>query len=545
MGRAPFRMDSSGAGLPAIAAGLAGCFYFFLHGLRIILGNQRQVMAWLYDDAFYYLITAKHFSEQHIASFDGVTVTSGYHPLWMWLCSLVYGAHGRLDFFYVRCCMGMSLFISGTILCFVLCHAIITRNEGLLWALGLGTTSYSALNNGVTVMEWPLVLLFWLLLHCLIGRRTLRTSSVRMYIAAFAIGFLGSLSRTDFGLIPVCYLIAATAMAARGEEWTRSRHAATALAGAVVGIAAVFVYNRHMTGGWLQTSAEIKRVYASLVVAFNPAPALWQFLRVLFYLPALNRSGEERMILMHTSLCALEVIAICVAVFIVARRGRLRAMVMRVWAGDQAENLMLLAPVLGVGGYLLFYGFDSQATYGWYTATVTGFVLILAARFLGGIRRSVAAAIVMPLMICNIAAAEYFGGNAKAQAQEIAAGQRMHREHSGAIMGGGDVGKPSFYNDGTMIDLDGLMNDEVYPYLITGRIQCYVLNRRIAYLSDIGSITKPLVDAERAKHHEPPMPWSRYFIVIGSDTHAGTSDSYLKTDFDAIRASGECDGGRQ
>ncbi|HEX4155625.1 MAG TPA: hypothetical protein VHY48_08435 [Acidobacteriaceae bacterium] len=503
-------------------------------------------MAWLYDDAFYYLITAKHFSEQHIASFDGVTVTSGYHPLWMWLCSLVYGAHGRLDFFYIRCCMGMSLFISGTVLCLVLRHAMVTRNEGLLWALGLGTTSYSALNNGASVMEWPLVLLFWLLLHFLVGRRTIsgspQPSEGSMYIATFVVGFLGSLSRTDFGLIPVCYLIAGIVIAARGEGWARGRRAAAALVGAAAGVAAVFVYNRHMTGAGLQTSAEVKRVYASLIVPFNPVAALWQFLRVLLYLPPINGNSKERMILTHAGLRAIEVVAICAAVFIVARRRWLRSAVMRAAAG--AGNLMLLAPVLGVGGYLLLYGFDSEATYGWYTATVTGFVLVLAARFFGGIRRPVAAAIVAPLMICNIAAAEYFGGNAKAQTQEIAAGQRMHREHPGAIMGGGDVGKPSFYNDGTMINLDGLMNNEVYPYLITGRIQCYVLDRHIAYLSDIGSITQPMVDAERAKRHEPPMPWSRYFIAVDPDPHVRISDGYLKTDFDAIRASKECDSGR-
>ena len=79
--------------LPRLAAVASACF-FLLHSLMVIFGSQSTVMEWLYDDAFYYMITAKHFSERHISSFDGFTLTTGYHPLWMWLCAIIYRLHG-------------------------------------------------------------------------------------------------------------------------------------------------------------------------------------------------------------------------------------------------------------------------------------------------------------------------------------------------------------------------------------------------------------------------------------------------------------------
>lgn len=528
--------------LAVISCG-AGCAYFVLHCLRVLFGNEETLMKWLYDDCFYYLITAKHFSEQHRPSFDGITVTSGYHPLWMWLCSILYNLHGKLDLTYVRSCMALSIGITAGMLVAVVWRAVQRANTGVLWALALATTSYSALNNGLTIMEWPLVVLCWLLLHRLmvnlIDPETGKGPQKGAMVAAFLIGFAGALSRSDFGLITVCYLAAAGLIARRFGDRRSIYGAVLALCGAISGVGLDFLYNKWMTGEWLQTSAEVKRAYAALVAPFNPAPAAWQFARVLLYFPPLN-PAVNRGALIRTGLHLMEIAAVCVIALILLRGRWIGERLRRRWADPKREDMILIACALGVAGYLLVYGLDSQATYGWYTATVTGFVVVGVAYFFGRMPQKIAAAIVLPLMACNIAAAEYYGGNATTQMQEVATGKRMHAEHPNALMGGGDVGKPSFYNGGTMINLDGLMNNEIYPYLISGRIHCYILDRRIEYLSEIGSISVPLTEAERAKRHEPAIPWSTYFIQIPSTSRGGVPDGYLKTDFDAIRASGEC-----
>ena len=67
--------------------------------------------------------------------------------------------------------------------------------RGMLWALGLATCSYSALNNGVTVMEFPLVVLVWLLLHILLLRvpsvEETRPPETTGIVALFFVGSTG------------------------------------------------------------------------------------------------------------------------------------------------------------------------------------------------------------------------------------------------------------------------------------------------------------------------------------------------------------------
>jgi hypothetical protein len=529
----------------AQVASIGAAAYFFFHCLMVITGTEKRLMEWLYDDAFYYLIVAKHFSERHISSFDGVTVTSGYHPLWMWLCAAVYGIRGHLDLTYVRLCMGMTTCISMGLLVYGLRANLLKKNNGWLWALALGATSYSALNNGITVMEWPLVLLVWALLHGLIMRSVMSSEKAPdlhwvAYTVTFLLGIAGSLSRTDFGLIPACYLVGGLLVARHFKEWNPMRTAAWALAGAVAGLGLVFLYNHSMTGSWIQQSAQVKHIAASFAAPFNPVPAIWQFARVLLYLPALDLGEGQRASMLRLGLEILLPSGLFVAGFAIVRRRWILEQFTRVWFRSPSDTLSLTSAALGILGYLLFYSFNSQATYGWYTATVTGFVLVLSARIFSLLGTRACASIVLPLMVINMAAAEYRGGNARSQSQENSAGRLMRQYHAGARMGGGDVGKPSFYNEGKMFNLDGLMNNEVVPYLVEGRVHCYILKKHIEYLSDTGSITVPLTDAVRAKRKEATLPWSRYFILVEGRDSNGEPATYLKTDFDAISNSGEC-----
>jgi hypothetical protein len=47
------------------------------------------------DDAFYYFVVAQHIVRDGRSSFDGFTLTNGYHPLWMALLALQYKALGQ------------------------------------------------------------------------------------------------------------------------------------------------------------------------------------------------------------------------------------------------------------------------------------------------------------------------------------------------------------------------------------------------------------------------------------------------------------------
>src|SRR5271165_7009287 len=51
--------------------------------------HQIHRMAFV-DDAYYYFVVARHLVHNGQSTFDGFTLTNGYHPLWMALIALQY-----------------------------------------------------------------------------------------------------------------------------------------------------------------------------------------------------------------------------------------------------------------------------------------------------------------------------------------------------------------------------------------------------------------------------------------------------------------------
>ena len=71
----------------------------FLPQVFVILSQPDNLMNWyLTDDAFYYFKTAQNIAEANGITFDGLSTTNGFHPLWMVICVPVF-ALARYDLF--------------------------------------------------------------------------------------------------------------------------------------------------------------------------------------------------------------------------------------------------------------------------------------------------------------------------------------------------------------------------------------------------------------------------------------------------------------
>ena len=65
----------------------------------VSLAKPGVLLNWyLTDDAFYYFKTAQNITEGHGITFDGLSPTNGFHPLWMLICIPVF-AFARLDLY--------------------------------------------------------------------------------------------------------------------------------------------------------------------------------------------------------------------------------------------------------------------------------------------------------------------------------------------------------------------------------------------------------------------------------------------------------------
>ena len=522
----------------AAAAAVVSVAAWLTHLVVVIAGPEPRVMAWLYDDCFYYIITAWHLSLQGISSFDGVTRTSGYHPLWMWICAGLVKLHHGLDLTLVRLCMSASALISISLVVGALVWSLRRGKNEWLWTLALACSSYSAWNNGLTIMEWPLVVLSWTALHLqLIRVADHRRASLQSMCLALLTGVLLTLSRTDSGIITAAYVAGGLALFLRSRHAAALQQSVAALLGAVVGLFVNAVYDRVMTGTWLQQSAIIKHLFAQVTVPFNPVPAIWQFLRVLLFLPRLELSAEVTARMDRLAVLPVGIVIFGGILFAFLRFRNLRDL----WQQTSARTrLTVTASVMGIAGYVFLDSFNSGAMYGWYTAPVTGFLLCLTSLGFRRMRSRPVAILVVAILMLDAWGFLYGGGNAAGQYGEVLVGKYLHQRFGNAIMSGGDVGKPSFYNGGVMLNTDGLMNNEIVPYLQAGRIHCYLMERHVAYATGLGSISYTLEQRVRERHGDPQLLWPA-LISHESDTFEGHHVDFFVIHPDAIRATGECD----
>lgn len=88
--------------------------YFFLLGLLV-----RLVLAWLpekylfylvSDDAYYYFTIARNWAGRGLLSADGITLTNGFHPLWLFLITPIFSLFGDQHWFSIHLVLTISAF---------------------------------------------------------------------------------------------------------------------------------------------------------------------------------------------------------------------------------------------------------------------------------------------------------------------------------------------------------------------------------------------------------------------------------------------------
>lgn len=99
--------------------------------------------AWVEDDFFYYSVIAENLAETGRSTFDGVTLSNGYHPLWMLICTAIakiFSAHSAP--FFVSIFLVQAALVAGGVWAFV----ALGRK-----AIGAGLLSSAGLMVGATV----------------------------------------------------------------------------------------------------------------------------------------------------------------------------------------------------------------------------------------------------------------------------------------------------------------------------------------------------------------------------------------------------------
>lgn len=265
--------------LPLDLLFLAQC----LIGLSVLfyLASMRDVvLRFVPDDAFYYFTIARNWANGVPSSFDGLTHTNGYHPLWQWLLIPVANAiNDPHHFARIASILGLWFYGAAAIL---LRTSLLREQNPYAWFAAAWTISV-LLFSPVYGMEGPLCVVLFAGLWMLTATPNAITPG-----RALAIGLVSGL----FGLSRIDHLVWALAL----DVWLvlqfkrkKLSFTSLALAGAVQGVlvCGYFLSNYLVWGHWLPVSAMIKVArsgflsleipYSILygVSLFSVLPSLW------------------------------------------------------------------------------------------------------------------------------------------------------------------------------------------------------------------------------------------------------------------------------
>jgi hypothetical protein len=267
----------------------AMCFRIFYH----IAISSNAYLDFVTDDFFYYLLPAKNLILHGISSFDGMTITNGYHPLWMISISTLYWVSGgseQIFFALLALVSALSSYITFRLLWKL--QEIFFHNALLLPSAILIA---SVIISGLSFLGMEITLTIPLYAYILVKISQLDLSTKIPSKQFLILGFLSSLlilSRLDTGLLILLFLIFFFVLSRRDVKNKMHLGLYFALGGILVPV--FFLLNYFWFGHFLTVSSLAKTLKSIPSVNFGELKHL-----------ALNRDGLGGLILAPLAFCGL------------------------------------------------------------------------------------------------------------------------------------------------------------------------------------------------------------------------------------------------
>lgn len=451
------------------------------------------------DDGYYYLTLARNFVRFGQWTFDGgVSLTSGFHLIQAYVLAGFYESFQPTLDGFVRLGLGFDALITLIAVCIAWWICLRKNNVFFLIAFTILVTAKPFLFNSVSITEWPLVILL-AGLYCLSFHRQEKGRGDHLIL--FVLGLLGSLARSDFGLLPFGIFISALFMERGNTNKPLARESLVGVLGAVLGLGLVFVHNFVTTGTFIQSSALMKSYWATFVhQKFYNAMALVlkvigldlgfaDFDRSIFLLGVLLISGPLILIVLAKLSGQKDVTF--------AKAGA---------SADQPlrERVLVLAAAFCLLGYSIFYAYNGAIQH-WYTANLTWpiFILLVAgAHYLDQrllkegqftlIWLSVFALTALVVQISSLYPLSAQTSPWPHQQVMLEAGRYLAQNPLDAYVGSWNSGVVGYYRDGAdVINIDGLVNNDIYPYAVSNNLLAYLRAKDIRYILDFENMLHP------------------------------------------------------
>lgn len=459
----------------SIVAGLSIFIGTVFRVLFFYNSSDAELIGVIPDDAFYYIQMARHRVSEGVWTFDGITVTTGFHFLYGYILVFIYSIFGDIDWRHLFLIIGgFASFFMGLSAYFV---ARIAENffgkSSILLAVSPFFT-FTAFIQSTAMMESWLVLFFSA--SSLYFATQDKDFSVLSAIGLFLLGLLGSLSRSDFGLLIgtvfSIYLIS--------FPWFKSKslkRSAIVLLGATTGVCIILLQNFYISGHFSQGSAQVK-LYWSSMEGHSVLPII--FLIGSVFLPffsILNKSIQIVILLLFPALLVYS------SYKFIKSKNRFRY---------TPSLILAFSCFFTVIGYVFFYRFNSHGINVWYSSNLIvpiGIVLAALGVFLFRKKRLLIPAVLILSGYLYVGKAKFLSGRWPHQIGMLKAGLFL-KDKKFTKVGAWNAGIISYFSRTSVINIDGLANDEVFSFIRKNSLFDYLKSNNINYLIDYEEMLK-------------------------------------------------------
>jgi|GEM_PF-778441 len=454
--------------------------------LRIITSDENLRIQYIPDDAYYYLTLARNFTLYHTWTFDsGHSLTSGFHPFLAYILVLIYFVTEPTTDTFILYGLILSLFTTSVAVFIGWSIGLGRKSSSYLACFSLIISGQSFAQNTISIMEWPLILLLTILYTLTFVYISSQSSRS---LLLFMLGLGGSFARSDFGLLTLCLFFISLVRHFFLKRKEDVISAFAGLIGATLGVIIVLVHNFLFTGNFLQASARMKAFWATIhtntsTAALSLIPHALGIEFVPFHLLAMQFG-----------------LAILTGGLLVLKRHALSKLWLNVRDNSQEQDralIVLAAAPLVVVGYIVFY-MRNGGLQQWYTANLIiplFFIVVYTAKYTGEFfsRNKILkllGSVMLLLIIGRNIAFIHLGTTAPwphQQSMMIAGKYLSHHSFNGHI-GAWNAGIIGYYQGGRIVNLDGLVNDAVYPYVVNNNLSLYLSQEKIRYIVDFKSM---------------------------------------------------------
>jgi hypothetical protein len=443
------------------------CRYLYLFRYA----DDSKLTEWLPDDAFYYLILGRNFTLLHRWTFDGIAPATGFHLLWGYTIALIYWLAPNISlhqiftllYFPVALLLATALALTCSLVC---------RLFGPFSVLGPAAIFCTSLAIQLPnfLMEAGLVVFFSCLAVYSVFREEKPLTNCSL-AAAFVIGVLGMLSRSDFGLLPLVLFVVCLAMARRVGA-PRVKLAGSVLAGSIVGFGLVLGHTYVASGHLIQSSVRVKRHW-SVLDGDSMWVSAWRAIS-----PLVEYRGGWPPRPMHV----VFVYAVGITLLLLAITGAAKSRL------NDRFTITVTCAMGGVAlGYIALYAYDSAAVQAWYFANYLVPYSVLAGSAFAIPGKAWRALSTIALGVWLWEASPISRGWSPVWPQQAGfyqAGLYVRNHPELKPIGAWNAGILSYLAPGGVVNLDGLVNDDAVPYVLSNSLKKYLAERRIYRVVD-------------------------------------------------------------